>query len=131
VGNATAFRIGCFQVLSILLPGFSRSGATIIGGMSQGLTRKAAAEFSFFLAVPTMLAASVKSLWDVHRDHPDVLSIDNATLLGLSGIVTFVVALIVIRFFIGFLQKHGFKVWGYYRIVIGLLMLVLLWGGIL
>ena len=131
VGNATAFRIGCFQVLSILLPRFSRSGATIIGGMSQGLTRKAAAEFSFFLAVPTMLAASVKSLWDVHRDHPDVLSIDNATLLGLSGIVTFVVALIVIRFFIGFLQKHGFKVWGYYRIVIGLLMLVLLWGGIL
>ena len=131
VNNGTAFRIGCFQVLSIILPGFSRSGATIIGGMSQGLTRKAAAEFSFFLAVPTMLAASVKSLWDVHKEHPDVLSKDNAVLLGLSGIVTFFVAIIVIRFFIGFLQKHGFKVWGYYRIVIGLLMLVLLWRGIL
>jgi undecaprenyl-diphosphatase len=89
VSNGAAFRIGCFQVLSILLPGFSRSGATIIGGMSQGLTRKAAAEFSFFLAVPTMLAASVKSLWDVHKEHPDVLSKDNATLLLISGIVTF------------------------------------------
>jgi undecaprenyl-diphosphatase len=131
VSNGAAFRIGCFQVLSILLPGFSRSGATIIGGLSQGLTRKAAAEFSFFLAVPTMLAASVKSYWDVHKEHPDVLTKDNATLLGLSGIVTFLVSILVIRFFIGFLQKHGFKVWGYYRIVVGLVMLVLLWGGIL
>jgi undecaprenyl-diphosphatase len=131
VSNKSAFWIGCFQVLSILLPGFSRSGATIIGGLSQGLTRRAAAEFSFFLAVPTMLAASVKSLWDVHKEHPDVLTKDNVTLLGLSGIVTFLVAIIVIRFFIGFLQKHGFKVWGYYRIVVGLAMLFLLWRGIL
>jgi undecaprenyl-diphosphatase len=131
VSNGVAFRIGCFQVLSILLPGFSRSGATIIGGMSQKLTRKAAAEFSFFLAVPTMLAASVKSFWDVHKEHPDVLSKDNASLLLISGIVTFFVSILVIRFFIGFLQKHGFKVWGYYRIVVGLAMLFLLWRGIL
>jgi len=131
ISNGAAFRIGCFQVLSILLPGFSRSGATIIGGLSQGLTRKAAAEFSFFLAVPTMLAASVKSYWDVHKEHPDVLTKDNAILLVLSGIVTFLVAIVVIRFFIGFLQKHGFKVWGYYRIVVGLVMLVLLWRGYL
>ena len=131
ISNGAAFRIGCFQVLSILLPGFSRSGATIIGGLSQGLTRKAAAEFSFFLAVPTMLAASVKSYWDVHKEHPDVLTKDNATLLVLSGIVTFLVSIVVIRFFIGFLQKHGFKVWGYYRIVVGLVMLVLLWRGYL
>jgi undecaprenyl-diphosphatase len=131
VSNKSAFRIGCFQVLSIILPGFSRSGATIIGGLSQGLTRKAAAEFSFFLAVPTMLAASVKQLWDVHKNNPEVLTKDNAVLLVLSGIVTFLVAIIVIRFFIGFLQKHGFKVWGYYRIVVGLVMLVLLWRGIL
>ena len=131
VSNGAAFRIGCFQVLSILLPGFSRSGATIIGGMSQRLTRKAAAEFSFFLAVPTMLAASVKSFWDVHKEHPDVLSKDNASLLLISGIVTFFVSILVIRFFIGFLQKHGFKVWGYYRIVVGLVMLFLLWRGIL
>jgi len=131
VSNGVAFRIGCFQVLSILLPGFSRSGATIIGGMSQRLTRKAAAEFSFFLAVPTMLAASVKSFWDVHKEHPDVLNKDNASLLLISGIVTFFVSIIVIRFFIGFLQKHGFKVWGYYRIVVGLVMLFLLWRNIL
>ena len=126
ISNKSAFWIGCFQVLSIVLPGFSRSGATIIGGLSQGLTRKAAAEFSFFLAVPTMLAASVKQLWDVHKNNPEVLTKDNAVLLGLSGIVTFLVAIIVIRFFIGFLQKHGFKVWGYYRIVVGLVMLALL-----
>jgi undecaprenyl-diphosphatase len=131
VSNGVAFRIGCFQVLSILLPGFSRSGATIIGGMSQGLTRKAAAEFSFFLAVPTMLAASAKSLWDVHKEHPDVLNRENASLLGISGIVTFFVSILVIRFFIGFLQKHGFKVWGYYRIVVGLVILVLVWRGVL
>jgi undecaprenyl-diphosphatase len=131
ISNGAAFRIGCFQVLSILLPGFSRSGATIIGGLSQGLSRKAAAEFSFFLAVPTMLAASVKSYWDVRKDHPDVLTKDNAALLVLSGIVTFLVSIVVIRFFIGFLQKHGFKVWGYYRIVVGLVMLVLLWRGII
>jgi undecaprenyl-diphosphatase len=131
VTNAIAFKIGCFQVLSILLPGISRSGATIIGGMSQKLTRKAAAEFSFFLAVPTMVAASAKEFWDVHKEHPDVLSRDNAMLLGLSSIVTFFVAIIVIRLFIGFLKKHGFRVWGYYRIVIGLVMLFLLWRGIL
>jgi undecaprenyl-diphosphatase len=131
VTNAIAFKIGCFQVLSILLPGISRSGATIIGGMSQKLTRKAAAEFSFFLAVPTMVAASAKEFWDVHKEHPDVLSRDNAMLLGISSIVTFFVAIIVIRLFIGFLKKHGFRVWGYYRIVIGLVMLFLLRRGIL
>lgn len=127
VTNGIAFRIGCFQVLSILLPGLSRSASTIIGGMSQKLSRKAAAEFSFFLAVPTMLAASVKSFWDVQKEHPDVLNRENATLLGLSSIVTFFVAIIVIRFFIGFLKKYGFKPWGYYRIVVGLVMLFLLW----
>jgi len=127
VSNTAAFRIGCFQVLSILLPGFSRSAATIIGGMTQKLTRKAAAEFSFFLAVPTMLAASVKSFWDVHKEHPDVLTSNNFSMLGISSIVTFFVAIIVIRFFIGFLQKHGFKVWGVYRIVVGTVMLFLIW----
>jgi undecaprenyl-diphosphatase len=131
VSNSIAFRIGCFQVLSIVLPGLSRSACTIIGGMSQSLTRKAAAEFSFFLAVPTMLAASVKSFWDVHKDHPDVLSVNNFSMLGISSVVTFFVSILVIRYFINFLKKHGFKVWGYYRIVVGLVMLLLLWRGIL
>ena len=129
VTNGVAFRIGCFQVLSIIFPGLSRSAATIIGGMSQGLSRKAAAEFSFFLAVPTMLAASVKSFWDVHKEHPDVLSTNNFSILGISSVVTFFVSILVIRYFIGFLKKHGFKVWGYYRIVVGLVMLLLLWRG--
>jgi undecaprenyl-diphosphatase len=131
VSNVTAFKIGCFQVLSILLPGLSRSAATILGGMSQKLTRKAAAEFSFFLAVPTMLAASAKSFWDVYKDHHEVLTRDNFSLLGISSVITFIVAIVVIRYFIGFLQKYGFKVWGYYRIIIGTVMLLLLWRGIL
>lgn len=131
VNNFTAFKIGCFQVLSILLPGISRSASTIIGGMSQKLTRKAAAEFSFFLAVPTMLAATVKKLWDTHKEHPDVLNQSHASMLLLSSIVAFFVAIIVIRFFIGFIKKYGFKPWGYYRIVVGLVMLFLLWRGIL
>jgi undecaprenyl-diphosphatase len=130
ISNGVAFRIGCYQVLSILFPGLSRSAATIIGGMSQSLSRKAAAEFSFFLAVPTMIAASVKSFWDVYKDHHEVLSKENFSLLGISSIVTFIVSIIVIRYFIGFLKRHGFKVWGYYRIVVGLVMLLLLWRGI-
>jgi undecaprenyl-diphosphatase len=131
VSNGTAFRIGCFQVLSIILPGLSRSAATIIGGMSQGLSRKAAAEFSFFLAVPTMIAASAKSFWDVQKAHPEALSRDNFALLAISSVVAFIVSVIVIRFFIGFLKKHGFKVWGYYRIIVGLVMLILLWRGVI
>ena len=99
--------------------------------MIQSLTRKAAAEFSFFLAVPTMFAASAKSLWDVHKEHADFLTKDNLTVLGISSIVTFLVALLVVRFFIGFLQRYGFKIWGYYRIFIGVLILFLLWRGII
>ena len=131
ISIAAALKIGCFQVLSILLPGISRSACTIIGGMSQRLTRKAAAEFSFFLAVPTMLAATVKKLWDTHKEHPDVLNQSHASMLLISSIVAFFVAIIVIRFFIGFIKKYGFKPWGYYRIVVGLVMLFLLWRGIL
>jgi len=130
VTNGIALRIGCFQVLSILLPGVSRSAATIIGGMTQSLTRKAAAEFSFFLAVPTMIAASAKSFWDVHKAHPEVLSKSNFSLLGISSVVAFLVAMFVVRYFIGFLKKYGFKFWGYYRIAVGLVMLLLLWRGI-
>jgi undecaprenyl-diphosphatase len=130
VSNAVAFKIGCFQVLSIILPGISRSAVTIVGGMSQKLTRKAAAEFSFFLAVPTMVAASVKSFWDVHKAHPEALSGANFSLLGIASVVAFLVAVLAVRSFINFLKKYGFRVWGYYRIFIGLVMLVLLWEGL-
>jgi undecaprenyl-diphosphatase len=119
-----AFLIGCFQTLSILLPGLSRSAATIIGGMSQKLTRRLAAEFSFFLAVPTMCAASAKSFYDVYKDNPEVLHQDNMFTLTLGAIVSFVVALLAIKFFISYIQKYGFRLFGWYRIVLGLVVLV-------
>ena len=118
-----SFIVGCFQVLSILFPGLSRSAATIIGGMSQKLTKKTAAEFSFFLAVPTMLAASAKSTLDVYQDHPEVFVTDNLINLCIGGIVAFVVALISVKFFIQFVQKRGFSLFGWYRIALGLSML--------
>lgn len=118
-----AFWVGCFQVLAILFPGLSRSAATIIGGLSQKLSKKAAAEFSFFLAVPTMLAASAKSTLDVYQDHPEVFVADNLINLCIGGIVAFIVALISVKFFIQFVQKRGFSLFGWYRIALGLTML--------
>ena len=126
-----AFAIGCFQCLSILLPGLSRSAATIIGGMQQKLTRTLAAEFSFFLAVPTMFAASVKSFYDVYKDHPDVLVSNNYSILAIGAVVSFIVALIAVKSFIHYLQKHGFKAFGIYRIILGTLILIFIWKGML
>jgi undecaprenyl-diphosphatase len=131
IGYKTSFIIGCFQVLSIIFPGLSRSAATIIGGMTQKLDRKTAAEFSFFLAVPTMLAASVKSFYDVYKSNPEVLAKDNMTTLLLGSVVAFLVALIAVRFFISYLQKHGFRLFGYYRIVVGVLVLALIYFGVI
>ncbi len=124
-----AFIIGCFQVLAIVFPGLSRSAATIIGGMSQKLTRRVAAEFSFFLAVPTMFAASAKSFLDVYKEHPDVLTKDSYAILGVGAVISFIVALIAVKFFIGYLQKHGFRAFGIYRILLGITMLVLIYLG--
>lgn len=131
VNNKNAFVIGCFQVLSILFPGLSRSAATIIGGLTQKLTRHEAAEFSFLLAVPTMFAASVKEFWDVYKDHHDVLIRSNYMTLGLGIIISYVVALIAIEFFIKFLNKHGFQLFGWYRILAGIAVLILLHMGIM
>jgi undecaprenyl-diphosphatase len=118
-----AFWVGCFQVLAIVFPGLSRSAATIIGGLSQKLSKKAAAEFSFFLAVPTMLAASAKSTLDVYQDHPEVFITDNLMNLLIGGLVAFFVALVSVKFFIQFVQKRGFSIFGWYRIALGLAML--------
>lgn len=118
-----AFWVGCFQVLAIVFPGLSRSAATIIGGLSQKLSKKAAAEFSFFLAVPTMLAASAKSTLDVYQDHPEVFVTENIMNMLIGGSVAFVVALISVKFFIQFVQKRGFSIFGWYRIALGLTML--------
>jgi undecaprenyl-diphosphatase len=126
-----AFVIGCFQCFSIVLPGLSRSAATIIGGMQQKLTRTLAAEFSFFLAVPTMFAASVKSFYDVYKDHPDVLVSTNMGILAIGAVVSFIVALIAVKSFIAYLQKHGFKAFGIYRIILGIVILILIFKGIL
>ncbi|MEI7595995.1 MAG: undecaprenyl-diphosphate phosphatase [Bacteroidota bacterium] len=119
-----AFFIGCFQVIS-MIPGVSRSAATIVGGMSNKLTRKNAAEFSFFLAVPTMLAATAKDLLDYYQDGLSI-SMHQLSLLAVGNIVAFIVALFAIKSFISFLTKKGFVVFGYYRIAIGLAILILL-----
>lgn len=123
ITNKKALTIGFYQTLAVIFPGLSRSAATIIGGMQQGLTRKLAAEFSFFLAVPTMLAATVKSIYDVYKDTPEVFNTSNIGILAIGNVVAFIVAFASIKFLIGFLTKHGFKIFGYYRIVLGLLLL--------
>jgi undecaprenyl-diphosphatase len=122
-----SFMVGCFQVLSILFPGLSRSAATIIGGMSQKLTKKTAAEFSFFLAVPTMLAASAKSTLDVYKTNPETFNQSNLLTLLIGALVAFVVALLSVKFFINFIQKRGFALFGWYRIALGLTIMALLY----
>ena len=118
-----AFKIGLFQCLA-MIPGVSRSGASIVGGMSQKLSRTSAAEFSFFLAVPTMLGATVKKCYDYYKDG-FVLSDDQINYLIIGNIVAFIVALLAIKTFIGFLTKNGFKVFGYYRILAGIVLLII------
>lgn len=120
-----ALWIGCWQCIA-LIPGVSRSAATIIGGMANGLTRKQAAEFSFFLAVPTMFAATTFKVIKGYSETPEIFTREKFGLLLLGNGVAFVVAVLAIRFFIGYLQKHGFQLFGWYRIVLGLAILVLL-----
>jgi undecaprenyl-diphosphatase len=122
-----SFIIGCFQVLSILFPGLSRSAATIIGGMSQQLNKKTALEFSFFLAVPTMLAASAKSTLDVYQTNPEVFGQENLMTLFIGAVVAFVVALLSVQFFMRIVEKRGFAPFGWYRIILGLSILGLLY----
>lgn len=118
-----AFKIGLFQCLA-MIPGVSRSGASIVGGMSQKLSRTTAAEFSFFLAVPTMLGATVKKCYDYYKAGFE-LSHDQINLLVVGNVVAFIVALLAIKTFIGFLTKNGFKVFGYYRIIAGIVLLLI------
>jgi undecaprenyl-diphosphatase len=115
-----AFKIGCFQIIA-MIPGVSRSAATIIGGLTQKLTRKDAAEFSFFLAVPTMFAASVYKLYKNHN----YITGENLGILILGNIIAFIVAMVAIKSFVTYLATHGFKIFGYYRIVVGLIIIIL------
>jgi undecaprenyl-diphosphatase len=120
-----ALKIGFFQVIS-MIPGVSRSAATIIGGMTQKLNRSQAAEFSFFLAVPTMFAASA---WELRKYYKEI-DASNVSMILVGNIVAFIVALIAIKSFISFLTRHGFKFFGYYRIIAGGIILVMLLAGI-
>ncbi|MCB0523434.1 MAG: undecaprenyl-diphosphate phosphatase [Lewinellaceae bacterium] len=119
-----AFKIGMFQVLA-MVPGVSRSAATIIGGLTQKLSPKTAAEFSFFLAVPTMFGATCKSLWDFVKEDGFTLTSNQINLLLVGNVVAFLVAMLAIKSFINYLTRHGFKAFGYYRIFAGILILIL------
>jgi len=121
--------IGLFQLLAVVFPGFSRSAATIMGGMQQKLSRAVAAEFSFFLAVPTLAGAFAKSLWDAWRHNPELLSHHNINMIILGNVIAFIVAILAIKGFITFLVKHGFKLFGWYRIIIGIILLIFLLTG--
>lgn len=127
-----AFIIGAYQCIAAVLPGTSRSMATIVGGMQQKLTRKAAAEFSFFLAVPTMFGATLKEVWDTMKDGGgSVLTEGNhLALLIFGNVVAFIVAIAAIKFFIDYVTKYGFKVFGWYRIVVGVILFALMAAGV-
>jgi undecaprenyl-diphosphatase len=134
-----AFIIGCWQVLA-MVPGVSRSAASIIGGMQQKLTRNLAAEFSFYLAVPTMFAASAYSLFlknwkgsGIGKKGYELIieSQQNIVSFAVGNVVAFVVALLAIKFFINYLKVYGFKIFGIYRIVAGALLLILIFTGYL
>lgn len=112
-----------------MIPGVSRSMATIVGGMSQGLTRKAAAEFSFFLAVPTMFGATLYKVYKLLKEGGTELIMDNLTTLVIGNVVAFIVAMLAIKGFIKYVQKYGFKAFGWYRIVVGGAILVMLMAG--
>lgn len=127
VNYPTALKIGLFQCLA-MIPGVSRSGATIVGGMAQKLSRKAAAEFSFFLAVPTMFAATAKKLLDFYKEGHHI-SAQQWQVLALGNVVAFIVAMLAIKGFIGFLNKNGFRIFGWYRIVVGAVIIALLLSG--
>ena len=128
VNEKRAFKIGLYQCISII-PGVSRSMATIVGGMTQGLTRKRAAEFSFFLAVPTMAGATLLDLLDLLKEDTSWATSHNISMLILGCVVAFIVALLAMKWFVSFLSKYGFKAFGVYRIIVGTIIIVLLLTG--
>lgn len=128
VNEKRAFNIGLWQCLSVI-PGTSRSMATIVGGMANGLTRKRAAEYSFFLAVPTMAGATLLDLLDILKEDATWVNTHDLLMLAVGCVVSFVVALLAMKWFVSFLTKYGFKVFGWYRIIIGIIIIVMLLSG--
>jgi undecaprenyl-diphosphatase len=126
ISYGKSFVIGMWQCIA-MVPGVSRSAATIIGGMQQKLSRKLAAEFSFFVAVPTMAAATGYKLLKGYK----TFTSEHIKLLAVGNVVAFIVAIIAIKFFIGFLQKHGFRLFGWYRIIAGIILLALISQGVI
>ena len=124
-----AFLIGLFQCLSVI-PGMSRSMSTIVGGMANKLTRQKAAEFSFFLAVPTMAGATILDVYDMMKGDVNWATSDNLFLLGVGCLVSFVVAIFAMKWFVSFLTKYGFKAFGWYRIIVGVILLAMLLSGV-
>ena len=132
ITNGQALKVGLFQILSIIFPGLSRSASTIIGGMASKLDKKVAAEFSFFLAVPTMAAATAKDILDTYKETPEVFhSTDNLGMLVVGCLISFVVSVLAIKSFITYVQKHSFRVFGVYRIIAGIAILVLIYTGVI
>ena len=129
IGYPKAFIIGCFQVLA-MVPGVSRSASTIVGGLSQKLTRKMAAEFSFFLAVPTMAAATAKKLWDFHKEGI-AFQPGQVSMLLVGNVIAFIVALIAIKSFITYVQKNSFRAFGIYRIIAGIAVIAMIYTGVI
>src|SRR5450432_2364633 len=129
VSYTKGFIIGIWQCAA-MVPGVSRSAASIIGGMQQKLTRGAAAEFSFFLAVPTMLAATVYKIYKYTKEY-GAFTKDQVTILTIGNVVAFLVALVAIKFFITMLKKYGFRMWGIYRVVVGIALLIMIFAGFL
>lgn len=128
VNEKRAFNIGLWQCLSVI-PGTSRSMATIVGGMANGLTRKRAAEYSFFLAVPTMAGATLLDLLDILKEDATWVNTHDLLMLAVGCVVSFMVALLAMKWFVSFLTKYGFKVFGWYRIIIGIIIIVMLLSG--
>lgn len=128
ISYKSAFRIGIWQCLA-MVPGVSRSAASIIGGLQQKLTKKAAAEFSFFLAVPTMFGATAKKLYDYFTGSSLQLTPHDWQMLGVGNVVGFIVAIVAIKSFITFVSKNGFRAFGVYRIIVGMVILALLLSG--
>lgn len=129
VNEKRAFNIGLWQCLSVI-PGTSRSMATIVGGMANGLTRKRAAEYSFFLAVPTMAGATLLDLLDILKEDATWVNTHDLLMLAVGCVVSFIVALLAMKWFVSFLTKYGFKVFGWYRIILGIIIIVMLLSGI-
>jgi undecaprenyl-diphosphatase len=128
VNERRAFMIGLYKCISVI-PGVSRSMATIVGGMAQNLTRRRAAKFSFFLAVPTMAGATLLDLLDLMKEDTAWATTHNITMLILGCVIAFIVALLAMKWFVDYLTKYGFKAFGIYRIVVGSIIIILLLTG--